>query len=258
MKNACSIVLFGCIVTAPLLFTLMRVPVNAQEQTHHPHWAYEGEGGPDHWADLSPDFSACKMGRKQSPIDIRNTVTSDLPAIIFDYKPSSLKIIDNGHTVQVNYAPGSMIIVGNKRYQLLQFHFHHPSEERINGKAYEMVAHLVHADNEGNKAVVAVLFQEGQSNPLLSAIFAHVPKTKNHEEEADVSINAMELLPTTLGYYTFPGSLTTPPCSEGVTWLVLKAPLTLSKSELGLFTRLYAQNARPTQPLNGRTVLSGR
>src|SRR6185369_9473294 len=116
----------------------------------------------------------CKLGRVQAPIDIVTSFASDVSTIAFEYNPSKLQIIDNGHTVQVNYQPGSFMVVGDKRYELKQFHFHHPSEEQINGKSYDLVAHLVHADDVGKLAVVAVLFKEGQSNPLIKKIFSHL------------------------------------------------------------------------------------
>ena len=242
--------------TAAILALLVAATLAQAQEYSSLHWSYEGESGPAHWGDLSSEFAECKSGHQQSPIDIRKTVASDLPAIKFDYQPSQLKIIDNGHTVQVNYAPGSWITVGEKRYQLLQFHFHHPSEEEIDGKSHDMVAHLVHSDDDGNKAVVAVLLSRGESNALLKTVFAHIPATKGKEEAAEVTINASDLLPKNTAYYTFPGSLTTPPCSEGVTWLVLKTAKTLSKEELESFARLYPHNARPVQPLNDRKVLA--
>ena len=164
----------------------------------------------------------------QSPIDIRDGVAKKgaLPVIAFDYKPSPLTIIDNGHTVQVDYAPGSFITVQGKRYELVQFHFHKPSEEKINGKSADMVAHLVHKDADGNLAVVAVLLKTGQPNKLVETLWKNLPPTKEKETTvAGVQVNATDLLPPNkAAYYTFTGSLTTPPCSEGVTWFVLKSP----------------------------------
>jgi carbonic anhydrase len=223
----------------------------------HPaqHWSYEGEEGPKHWGDLKPDYSVCKTGQRQSPIDIRDAKKASLPSIRFDYKPSAVKIINNGHTIQINYAPGSFITVGDKRYELRQFHFHHPSEEQVEGKAYDMVIHLVHADSEGHLAVVAVLVKSGSANPLIQRLWENLPKTEGKEESVSgAEVNAAELLPKSLGYYTFEGSLTTPPCSEGVTWFVLKMPVEVSADQLAAFVKLYPHNARPTQPSNGRAI----
>jgi len=201
----------------------------------------------------------CKTGHHQSPIDIRHPEKANLPALNFDYKPSPLHIIDNGHTIMINYGPGSSISVGGKQYTLKQFHFHRPSEEKINGKSFEMTLHLVHADAEGKLAVVAVLLQEGGDNSLVRELWKDTPKEKDKEELFDqVQIDVSQLVPSDRGYYTFSGSLTTPPCSEDVTWFVLKHPMTISAAEIQQFSNLYRHDARPTQPLYNRTVLESR
>jgi len=230
-------------------------------QEHHPEhdWDYGESQGPSHWGELRSEFALCKNGHRQSPIDIRNPQKADLPPIQFDYKPSPLHIIDNGHTVMINYGPGSFLLVGGKRYALQQFHFHRPSEERVNGKDYEMEVHLVHADQEGKLAVVAVLLQKGEDNPLVHELWNDLPKEKQKEESLDnVRINVAGLLPADRGYYTFPGSLTTPPCTENVTWFVLKHPVTVSAAEIEQFSKLYQHDTRPTQPLYDRVVLESR
>ena len=222
------------------------------------HWSYGKHGGPAEWGELDKTFASCQLGKVQSPIDIRGAKAADLPPITFDYRPAPLKLIDNGHTIQVNYAPGSTIDVGGTRYELVQFHFHKPSEEKIDGKAHAMVAHLVHKGSDGALAVVAVLLDKGQDNATLHAIWSNLPKQKEKEIAAPATIDAAALLPAHKGYYTFAGSLTTPPCSEGVRWFVLKTPMTLAASELTAFAKLYPMNARPTQPLNGRAVEATR
>ncbi len=220
-----------------------------------PHWSYEGSSGPQHWGDLEPEYSACKTGTHQSPIDIRNPERANLPKLSFDYHPVPLKLINNGHTIQVDYAPGSFITVDEQKYQLVQFHFHHPSEERIGGHGYDMVAHLVHKDPAGHLAVVAVLLKQGQANPLIQTLWDHLPKQVGQEASvANVQVNAADLLPKHTGYYAFEGSLTTPPCTEGVRWLVLNDPEGISPSELHTFSAIYPHNARPTQAANGRSV----
>jgi carbonic anhydrase len=236
------------LVTAGLLYA-------AEEH----HWSYQGSTGPAKWGSLEHEYSTCGVGKTQSPIDIEDSVAkkSDLPAITFNYKPSPLKIVDNGHTVQVIYAPGSSITVAGKQYDLVQFHFHKPSEEKINNKPADMVVHLVHRDSDGKLAVVAVLLQAtGAANPLIETLWKNVPKEKEKEQEVPgVQVNAADLLPANkAAYYTFMGSLTTPPCSEGVTWFVLKTRTTISKDELASFGMLYPMNARPTQALNGREL----
>jgi carbonic anhydrase len=239
---------------------MLRPVVRPQEPQHTEHtWDYGEAHGPGHWGELKPEFAPCKNGHHQSPVDIRNPQKADLPPILFDYKPSPLDIIDNGHTIMINYAPGSSITVGGKKYTLKQFHFHRPSEEKINGKSYEMTVHFVHADDEGKLAVIAVLLQKGQENPLVDELWNDLPKEKEKEEILNnVRIDAAGLLPTDRGYYTFDGSLTTPPCSEHVTWFVLKHSVTVSNTEIEQFSKLYRNDARPTQPLYDRVVLESK
>jgi len=222
------------------------------------HWSYSKHGGPSEWGELDQSFASCQLGKVQSPIDIRDAKAADLPPIKFDYRPSPLKVIDNGHTIQVSYAPGSSIDVGGTRYELVQFHFHKPSEEKIAGKGHAMVAHLVHRGPDGSLAVVAVLLDKGRDNPTLHAVWNNLPKHKDKEISAPVAIDASTLLPTDKGYYTFQGSLTTPPCSEGVRWFVLKSPMTMANAEISAFAKIYPMNARPSQPLNGRVIEATR
>ena len=227
----------------------------AQEQKAAPHWTYTGEASAKHWGDLDPAFAECKMGHHQSPINISKTEKARLDPIEFHYQESPLKVTDNGHTIQVSYAAGSFITVGGHRYNLMQFHFHHPSEEKIHGKGWPMAAHLVHADDSGKLAVVAVLLEPGMANATIQSVWDNLPKEKDAARAVDnVRVDAGNLLPQDHGYYTFAGSLTTPPCSEDVTWFVLKTPATISAAELAAFTRLYPLDARPVQPLYGRVV----
>lgn len=226
---------------------------HAEEQHHE--WDYGEAHGPGHWGAIKPEFATCGAGQAQSPVDIRNAKAADLQPIQFDYHPVPLRIIDNGHTVQVNYAPGSTITVGGQRYELQQFHFHKPSEEKVNGKSYPMVAHLVHKNADGALAVVAVLLSTGVENPVVKTLWSNLPKEKEKESApGNVTIDVAALLPKDRAYYTFAGSLTTPPCSEGVTWFVLVHPGHLSKAQVDRFGRIYSHNARPVQPLNGRVV----
>ena len=232
----------------------------AAQEHHSDHiWDYGVALGPNHWGDLKPEFATCKNGRHQSPVDIRNPKQAALPPIRFDYKPTPLHIIDNGHTIMVNYTPGSFISVGNKKYALKQFHFHRPSEEKVNGKGFDMTVHLVHADDDGKLAVVAVLLQKGEDNALVHQLWNDLPKEKDKEEFFDnVQINLSQILPPDRDYYTFSGSLTTPPCSENVTWYVLKHPTTVSAEQVERFSQRYPDNARPTQPLHDRIVLESQ
>jgi carbonic anhydrase len=226
------------------------------QEAHPPHWSYGGKEGPKYWGQLDPAYATCASGHAQSPIDIKQAKLAELPPLKFDYKSVPLNIINNGHTIQVNYAPGSTLTVGDKTYTLKQFHFHHPSEEHINGRGFELVAHLVHDDGSGHLAVVAVLFNTGSSNALLDTVWKNIPTQADKPTDVpSVSLNVKDLLPADHGYYTFSGSLTTPPCSEGVTWYVLKNQSTLSADQVSAFAKLYPRDARPIQPLYDREVL---
>jgi len=245
--------------SALVALLLFSIPLSAQDHHKSGHWGYNGAEGPSHWADLNPEFALCGSGHHQSPVDIRNPRKADLPPLQVEYKPSPLHIIDNRHTVMINYAAGSFLRVGDQQYELKQFHFHRPSEERINGKTYDMSLHLVHADEQGNLAVVAVLLQSGAENSLVQELWSDLPKEKEHEDQLNnVQINVKALLPSDLRYYTFPGSLTTPPCTENVTWFVLEQPVTVSPAEIQRFEKLYRDNARPTEPLFDRVVLESK
>jgi carbonic anhydrase len=244
---------------AALALTLLSTALASAQEHNTGHWGYDGNEGPSHWGEMSPEFALCATGHHQSPIDIRNSQKADLTPIRFDYKSSPLHIIDNGHTIMINYAPGSSIRVGDKQYTLKQFHFHRPSEEKVNGKKYDMVVHLVHADQDGNLAVVAILLQTGGNNPLIRELWNDLPVEKEKEEVLDtIKINVADLLPVDRRYYTFSGSLTTPPCSENVTWYVLKHPVTVTPEEIKQFTKIYRHDARPTQPVYDRVVLESK
>jgi len=247
------------LVASAVCVLAFSVTALTQDATHAPHWGYSGAEGPNAWGSLKPEYQVCQFGKQQSPIDIKDAKKGSLPAIQFDYKPAALNVVNNGHTILVNYPPGSFITVGDKKYELKQFHFHHPSEEKINGKTYDMVAHLVHADADGRLAVVAVLLRKGAANPMLRRIWDEMPKEEGPAREvAGVEVNAAALLPTSTAYYTFPGSLTTPPCSEGVTWFVLKTPSEISVQEIETFSKIYPYNARPVQPANERAILESQ
>ena len=236
----------------------IRYAAMAQEHSAH-EWGYSGSEGPAHWGDLGPEFATCKTGHSQSPVNIVGAQSAVLPAIQFEYKTSALHIVNNGHTIEIDYAPGSFIRVGGMRYELKQFHFHHPSEETIKGKRFPIELHLVHSDANGNFAVVSVLLEEGPANPLVETLWGHAPKTPGPEKaDDDLQINVADLLPADHRYFTFAGSLTTPPCTEDVSWFVLKTPVTISKKQVATFAAIYPYDERPTQSVNGRKVLASK
>jgi len=218
------------------------------------HWSYDGEGGPQAWHQLKPEFDKCGSGTRQSPIDIRDGIRVDMDPVQFSYRTSAFRVIDNGHTVQVNVAAGNFIEVMGRRFELQQFHFHRPSEERIDGRQFDMVAHLVHKDLEGRLAVVAVLLERGGAHALVQAVWNNLPLEKGEELPARASIDLGHLLPKDPRYFTYMGSLTTPPCSEGVLWMVMQQPVTVSAEQIDVFARLYPMNARPLQQASGRLI----
>ncbi|NDG37946.1 MAG: carbonic anhydrase family protein [Betaproteobacteria bacterium] len=226
----------------------------AQATEHLPHWAYGGAGAPEKWSTLDPAFSTCASGKHQSPIDIRDGIKVGLDPVVFDYQPSGFRVVDNGHTIQVNVGLGNAIEVLGRRYDLVQFHFHRPSEERVNGRQTDMVAHLVHKDLEGHLAVVAVLLTRGSPQPVVQTVWNNLPLERNEELSASVPIDLIKLLPEERRYFTYMGSLTTPPCSEGVLWMVMKTPVQISPEQIAIFSRLYPMNARPVQALNARLI----
>jgi carbonic anhydrase len=229
---------------------LAAAPVFAQ------HWSYSGEAGPENWGKLDAKYVMCTLGRNQSPIDLKDLVEADLQSMKQDYKAGAAEVINNGHTVQVNYAPGSTLTVAGRTFELKQFHFHAPSENRIGGKQFPMEAHLVHADKDGNLAVVAVMFEDGAANPLLNSVWKAMPAKAGGKAALPAGLSASGLLPSSTDYYRFNGSLTTPPCSEGVWWLVVKKPATASKAQVEQFSKtLGFANNRPVQPANARPVL---
>jgi carbonic anhydrase len=221
-----------------------------------PHWSYSGETGPEHWGSEDPAFSACGMGKHQSPINIKKAVVKNLPELKFDYKDTALKVTDTGHSFQVNAQSGSGgFTIGDEHYDFVQVHFHQPSEERVHGKQYSMVAHLVHKNDKGEIAVVAVLIRTGKTNDFLKPIFDNFPANGSTETDvAGKTVNMGDFLPAHHGYYTFDGSLTTPPCSENVRWFVLKTPVQASQAQLKEFEARYRHDNRPTQALNGRLI----
>lgn len=226
----------------------------AQAEGAGRHWSYHGHGGPERWAELDPAFEACASGMRQSPINIHKTEKADLPPLGFAYGSVSPTFWNNGHTVQVNLPAGNSLKVADQSYELLQFHFHTPSEEAVGGKRAAMVAHFVHKNAEGRLGVVGVLMQPGKRNAGFDAVFAHLPRAGERITVDDLKLDLAGLLPTDHGYYSFEGSLTTPPCSEGVSWMVLKSPITVSPGQIRAFRKLVHDNARPLQPLHARVI----
>jgi carbonic anhydrase len=222
-------------------------------------WSYSGFqfAGPERWGDVRAEYGLCKTGQLQTPVNISTASASKapLPAIEFQYAPTFLRVVNTGHTTQVNVEKGRQIVVGGETYALTQYHFHAPSEEQIDGQSFAMVAHLVHQSASGKLAVVAVLFALGTYNPDLASLWARFPRIVGNEIAfPNVRLDITKILPADRSYYTYEGSLNMPPCTEGVTWFVLKQPLMASAGQIREFTAQHSVNARPVQPLNGRQV----
>ncbi|HEV2287852.1 MAG TPA: carbonic anhydrase family protein [Candidatus Acidoferrales bacterium] len=234
------------------------VPVAPRAQWRTP-WSYNrgAADGPQHWAHLDPEYAACD-GKEQSPIDIRSAVPADLPPLRFEDKSGPINIINNGYTaVRLDYAPGNgnFLVVGDQRYELVQFHFHHPSEEYVHGRPSDMVIHLMYQSSDGKNAGVAVLLNEGSANPVVSELWKYMAKTKGPARVIPgAEVNPDGLLPRETGYYMYMGSISAPPCTEGVKWFVMKSRVQVSTAQIAAFAKLYPHDVRPLQPLDGRTV----
>ena len=253
--------------------------VTTTAAAQHPHFGYSGEAAPANWGKLSPDWRTCAEGKNQSPIDLADFVEAQLPPLHVNYTTFGVNIVNNGHAVQVNYAkgsqvqanshehapyvgmvpyaPGSVLHHDDETFELKQFHFHSPSEHTLNGKPFPMEMHLVHGDKNGNLAVVSVLMTEGPTdNPVIAKLWAQMPTKMGDKNTLAAQINAADLLPMSKDYFLYNGSLTTPPCSEGVRWFVMKEAITVSKAQFEAFRQAVGSpNNRPVQPVNARVVL---
>ncbi|WP_235943696.1 carbonic anhydrase [Uliginosibacterium aquaticum] len=221
------------------------------------HWAYDGEAAPAHWGELAPEFAACGAGKNQSPVNVSGELKAALPKLRFSYTTAVTEVLNNGHTIQANFAPGSTLRLGDHSFELKQVHFHAPSENTIHGKQFPLEGHLVHQDQDGRLAVVAVMFKPGKAQSGLARIWQQMPEAANTKQAFDGKLLAGELLPRKRDYYYFSGSLTTPPCSEGVSWIVLKQAVESSDEQVSHFSHvMHHPNNRPVQPLNSRIVIN--
>ncbi|WP_312984046.1 carbonic anhydrase family protein [Atlantibacter sp.] len=222
------------------------------------HWSYEGHASPEHWGELSNEFKECQAGKNQSPIDISGPLEAHIAPLKVQYSQGPVVLLNNGHTIQASFDHKADNIVNfdGINVDLQQFHFHAPSENTLNGKHAAMEMHLVHKESNGDVVVVAVMFDIGAENAALAELWKKMPQQAEKSAPLTTKIDMNSLLPTDKTYWRFSGSLTTPPCSEGVTWLVMKHPLTLSEAQLKQFkTVMHHDNNRPVQPLHGRVVV---
>lgn len=223
--------------------------------TGYPHWSYSGNTGPEHWGELQPAFRACQLGLEQTPIDLTSATRGDAGPVAIDYRPQPLRIVNNGHTIQVNAEPGSNCTIGGTRYELAQFHFHHPSEHLLAGRPFDMECHFVHRASSGALAVVGMFMKPGARNEAFAPVFDAMPRSQGPEVRPPATINPAAMLPRTGGYFRYMGSLTTPPCSEGLRWTVYREPVEVSPDQIRQFAALFPNNARPVQRLNRRFVI---
>lgn len=223
------------------------------------HWSYEGKTGPEYWGDLDPTNAVCTNGQEQSPINIETAKTEkdeEVEELKFNYAPTNFSLANNGHTIQGNPAAiDNSIVVDGKEYKLAQFHFHTPSEHQFNGQNFEMELHLVHKSANNELAVIGLMIKEGATNIALEQAWKVLPKKVTTKDvKVTKAIDLMELLPENKQTFRYEGSLTTPPCSEEVEWIVLEQPIEMSKEQIDLFRQIFEDNHRPVQPLNDREV----
>ena len=236
-----------------LVAAVFVAPAFAQED---PHWSYEGATGPVHWGQLTPDYALCAQGRNQAPIDIDDALDAAEKPLRPRYEVGSRDIVNNGHTVEIGFEPGNTLVVDDTTFTLQQVHFHAPSENTIAGRSFPLEAHFVHADAQGNLLVLALMFEEGPANGALAKVAPALPASPGPAGPLPNAVTPAALLPKSLSYYRFSGSLTTPPCTEGVRWIVLRTPVSASKAQLEAFEHAIGHhNNRPVQPLNGRLVI---
>jgi len=228
------------------------------ERPHAAEWGYEGAIGPEHWGDLCPDYAPASTGRRQSPIDIHGAAPQDLSAVEFRYRPAEIDVVYNGHTVEEKEDLRSSVVIDGAEYTLEQFHFHSPSEHTVGGEHSDMEMHLVHKSAKHDVAVVAVLIEEGTENAAFAPVWNNLPDASRTERHSKATVDAGAMLPADRRHYRYDGSFTTPPCTEGVLWVVLLEPVALSEGQIAQFRAVIEGNNRPVQPLNGRTIAVSR
>ena len=237
-----------------LLLTLVAFAGNALAE-EDVHWTYSGEHGPEHWGELSKAFVTCKEGKSQSPIDIVDPIDRELDPIVFSYRGSTTAVVNNGHTLQIDAGRDNTLEVDGQTFKLLQFHLHSPSEHRIEGESFPLEIHFVHQNDRGKRAAVSLLFRLGDRNRAMATIGSAAPEKAGTSKPLDTPIASLEIVPKNTAHYRYSGSLTTPPCTEGVLWLVVKAVGSVSKEQVANFVRIIGEDARGPQPLNGRQVV---
>ena len=253
MKKALLFAALSCVYAMPVVAA--EADVDSETSGHGAvHWGYTGAGAAALWGDLAPEFEVCKTGTQQSPINIDKFIQAELPRLTYAYSPSPLSVSNTGRSVQVNYAPGSHLTLDEKVFELQSFQFHTPSEHYLDGAPYPMELEFIHKAEDGAMAIISVLVKVGAHNPVIEGIWQNVPAAGQSKSVDSVGLSAEDLMPEDKSYYTYEGSLTSPPCTEGVVWYVLKEPIEISEKQLTAFQGVFPVNARPIQPLGGRTI----
>ena len=230
-------------------------PQKASTNNPHAHWDYLGVEGPNHWAMLSKEYMTCETGKRQSPINISTAHHGDHhQTLTFHYQTSQLHEMNNGHTIQVSHVSGCRVDLNDRKYQLRQFHFHVPSEHHIEGTAFPMEMHLVHQDENGHVLVLAVMMKTDAPQPVLSNLWKWLPEQIGRDISIPLEFRLTNVLPQNTHHYSYSGSLTTPPCTEGVQWIVLKEPMHVTQQDVDRFVHIIGHNARPVQPLRNRHI----
>ncbi len=253
------VLMLSAILALPVLASEKpRQHTNTQETSTkdlHAHWEYLGVENPSHWGMLSKEYKKCEIGNRQSPINITMTHHGDhQQKLEFHYQTSQLHEMNNGHTIQVSHVSGCRVDPNDHKYKLRQFHFHAPSEHHIEGKAFPMEMHLVHQDATGHVLVIAVMMATDAPQPVLDKLWSWLPEQMGQEVSIPLEVKLTDILPTNTSHYAYSGSLTTPPCTEGVQWIVLKEPMHVTQQDFDQFVHIIGQNARPIQPLGNRHI----
>jgi len=242
-----------------ILFIAIAMLGSASASEKSVHWGYQGAEGPEHWGELSPDFSLCADGRNQSPVDLTADFDLELPELLFQYHGTPVRELNNGHTIMLQVRPGNYLEIPelDQRFNFKQAHFHSPSEHTVDGRSFAMEVHLVHANEDGELAVVGIMFEEGAEDFMLNRIWSFMPENEGETTESPLTVFEAGVLPPTREYFRYNGSLTTPPCSEGVTWMILKQHMTASADQISRFQqRIGSLTNRPVQPHNARLILN--
>ena len=253
-RKSARLKFLACIAFFTVIAVSLVIPSMSVAEKKEVEWEYGGAANPTRWGELSSEFESCEIGRNQSPINVNFESEDKEGQIEFDYQSSAAEVIDNGHTIEVGFEPGNSVNINGKTYELLQFHFHTPSEHQLEDESSAMELHLVHQDEAGKLAVVGVMMDAGDENSVIASLWDAIPTGNKAEQANQITLNPTELLPDNKTFVNYSGSLTTPPCSEQVSWNLLLEPIELSAEQVKTFGSIYSYNARPIQDTNGRML----